>query len=249
MIRPLPLVLFGLIPFIGADSGHAKEPSPDALRKEVAAWLKKNTRPAEDTQLAEVFSRMDKDIAKGQYFVLTLGPEVMKSGKPFQVYGFADQFFTFKLRPAQVKRLGLEQAGVSYATAGARGLNRREATPLVKLGKPRVTSDRAGGKINGQIVCRTVLAKAGKYGLRVSYQVDGEWTQQLFPLKKLPKKKARLRFALDRIGKGKKPYAGPVVLFLDVCSVREKNGQASFAIHSNTVGKLIDVGKAARTSK
>jgi hypothetical protein len=251
MTRAAALVTVGLVHFLCAGSGAAeKDPAAGALRKKAVGWLKKNTRSdAQDMQLAEVISRVDKDLAAGQYFVLTLGRDLMKSGKACQVYAFAGKFFTFELSPRQAKKLGLEPAGLSYATANVPGQNRRDRRPLVKLGKPRLKSDRATGKITGTVMCRTLRRKAGEYGLRISYQAEGEWTVQLFPLRKLPKKQARLRFALDRVGKNPKSSRGPVVLFLDVCSVKQKDGQASFTVHSNTVAQLLDVPGPRKTQE
>jgi len=248
-----PLTLLALLPVSAGLSAVKQDPGQAALRQKAVEWIKTKAHyDADDRAFAQILDQIDQDIKEEKYFTLALGADLMKSGKPQLAYGFAGEFFVFDLSKKQAKKLGLLSTDFDYTTAGGKRLDRREAAPVAKLEAPQIkNADRLGRtkRVSGEIVCQTLQKTPGKLVLRLSYQIDGSWTHQFYPLKKLRKDQKSLRFSFNSLGKAKskKAFSGPVAVFFDVCTYTQKAGVTRIKIHSNTVGTLVEVvGKAKK---
>jgi hypothetical protein len=221
--------------------------SQASLRTKAVDWIKTKAHyDADQEGFARILAQITKDIADEKYFTVALGADLMKSGKPNLAFGFAGEFFVFELSPKRAKKLKLQGADADYATAGGKRLDQRAPVSVAKLDALQINNaDRLGLKkrLTGQAVCEPLKKSPGKYVLRLSYQLGGSWTHQFYPLKKLPKQKRPVRFSFNALGTGmgKKPFSGPVAVFLDVCTFTQKAGVTDIKIHSNTVGTLVDV--------
>ncbi len=241
------LTLLALLPCSPGWLGAAPDTTQVALRQKAVEWIKTKTQyNPDDESFARILGQIDKDVKADKYFTVALGSDLVKSGKPQLVFGFAGELFVFELSGARAKKLRLGALDADYATAGGKRLDKRTADPVAKLESPEIkNANRLGRKkkITGRVACQTLRARKGKYALRLSYQAGGSWTHQFYPLKKLPKEKGTLRFSFKSLGTGKggKSFAGPVAVFLDLCTLKQKAGGTEIKIHSNTVGMLVDV--------
>jgi hypothetical protein len=254
MKRAFLLTLLALLPFSPVWLKAAPDLAQTPLRQKAVEWIKTKAHyNPDDESFAKILSQIDKDIKDEKYFTVALGSDLVKSGKPQLVFGFAGELFVFELSGARAKKLGLGAFDADYATAGGKRLDKRKAKPAAKLEVPEIKNAsrlNRNKKITGQVACETLRPGKRTYALRLSYQVGGSWTHQFYPLNKLPsKKKGTFRFSFKPLATGKddRTFAGPVALFLDLCTLKQKAGSTEIRIYSNTVGLLVDVvGKGGK---
>src|SRR5207247_2183741 len=73
-------------------------PTPPAARDQVAAWLNANHGlPAHSTIAEDHGRQIDARVPTGRAFIITLGPQLVKSGRPTILAGRRNDFFAFEL--------------------------------------------------------------------------------------------------------------------------------------------------------
>jgi hypothetical protein len=232
-------------------------PAPDkgALRRQVLAWLHENHKDnAEWTE--KVRQTAIKDLDAGGDFFFTFGPGVMASGKPYQIHVFAGRFYAIPLTLPQVKKLVSGPNGVSYS-GGRRGY-KVEPTPRVLVRQPEIAnSDNLDPtqKSTGQIAYQVKDNLPGKVAVRLSFREGRNFRMLFHHLDAAPsEQRGTISFSVGPIDDGKEgnKIGGPVVMFLDLCTITEEPDPdlggtkvPTVTVISNTVPVLVDLpGKA-----
>jgi hypothetical protein len=226
-----------------------------ALRRQVLAWLQENHKDnAEWTE--KVRQAAIKDLDAGGDFYFTFGPGVMASGKPYQMHVFAGRFYAIPLTLPQVKKLVSGPNGVTYC-GGRRGY-KMEPTPRVLVRQPEIAnSDNLDPtqKITGQIAFQVRDNLPGKLAVRLSFREGRNFRMLFHHLSEVPsEQRGTLSFSLGPIDDGKEEnkVGGPVVMFLDLCTITEEPDPElggtkvpTVTVISNTVPVVVDLpGKA-----
>jgi hypothetical protein len=245
---PLACLLAVLTP--GLLCGQGK---PENLRRQVKAWLDKNYLNKYPETSAKVRQQVDKDLDDGNDFAFTFGPGVMSSGKAYQVHVFAGQFHTFPLTIPQVKQVLSGPDRVDYA-GGKRGY--KIETARVSLDQLRVDNGNnldPAKKLTGQVSYQVRQKPDSKIAIRLTYRWEGS-TYQLFDHRAdgLPNDKGTLTFSVgpmaDDNDKDRPKLVGPLVVFVDLCTIAEEPSPElggvkipTVKVLSNSVPALLDV--------
>ncbi len=225
---------------LGADD------EPDSARDQAVAWIKANNKFGPNSQLVrDMTDQIDSQIDKVNNLSLTFGGGLTKSDKACQLNIWAGQFFVFELTDDQAKQLGVGDKSVDFTT-GTKHLDKRKTPALVKLQNPKLDggANVDGGKpVAGKVKFKVTTKPTEQLALRLSYAV-GESTSSSFTYLDagLPDDDA-ISFSFSPINKdSNKAYAGPLVLFVDLVTVKNVDSDVQVTILSNTTAVLVDVG-------
>jgi hypothetical protein len=229
-----------------AGASAAQEVTKDPLHKQAVAWLKANNSFGPASKLVRDMTEVvDEALEKGEDLSLTFGPGLMKSGKATIVYLFAGQFFAFELSAAQAQQLKVNSRGTRVYTTKRE--DRRQAKPAAQLSDLKFEGGatlEGSKKVTGQVSFRTLAKSDEKFALRFSYCVPGHNRSSFHYLDDgLPAKPGSIPFSFGAINRpdDKKKFTGPLVVFVDLVTVKEKGGNVEITTYSNTIGKLVDV--------
>ncbi len=233
-------VLLGGATVLGADD------QPASARDQAVAWLKANNRFGPDSQLVrDMTDQIDSQIDKVNNLSLTIGGGMTKADTPYQLNIWAGQFFAFELTDDQATALGVGNKSIDVST-GTKHLDRRLSPALVKLQTPKIDGAPnldGGAKVTGTVKFKAATKPTEQVAVRLSYMV-GQSTSSSFQYfdNGLPEDDT-IHFSFSPINKDNKdkPFAGPLVLFVDLVTVKEVNNDAQVTILSNTTAVLVDV--------
>jgi hypothetical protein len=184
---------------------------------------------------------VDEEVENGNNVSLIFGSNFLRSGKAAQVFLFAGQFFSFELSRDQAARLELKPNTVRQLID--KRYDRTDTPLLAELSTLKIDGsdvlDRSK-KITGSVACRTLAKGRGQLALRLSYRgTDGYVASFHYLDKGGVDGKRKLAFSFSPIDYSR---AGPLVLFLDLCTVIERHGRLPDIVrHSNTLGVLVQV--------
>jgi hypothetical protein len=216
-----------------------------AAGEEMLRWIKSNNRFGSDSKLVEDMAELiQSEIAKGQTFSLTFGPNLMKSGQPHQLHLFAGKFFKFRLTAEQARRLDVDGGSLTHASGPSSHKELRGDT-LVKLSAPQFQGGntlKGSQRMTGQVTCETLKNTGGQYAIRLSYYTSGNRMSFHYP-DSLPVTNGQLSFDVSAVNSAedREKFSGPLVVFMDLCTVKENNGEITVTLHSETVAVLVDV--------
>jgi hypothetical protein len=235
-------LLFGL-PIVS----HAQKPNvaKDPARNKAVAWLKANNRFGPSHKLVkDMTEAIDQELEEGQDVSLTFGPGLMKSDKATIISLFAGEFFSFELTNAQATQHGVSKSGASvYASKRSD----RRAPANAKLASLKIDSApnlEGNKKITGQVSVQALQKSDEKFAVRLSYRIQGKNSSSFHyldkPLSDMPEP-IRFSFSAVNDARDQKPHRGPLVAYVDLCTVKEKGGNVEVVLYSNTIGVLVDV--------
>jgi DNA-binding beta-propeller fold protein YncE len=222
--------------------------SEAAAGEEMLRWIRANNRFGPTSKLVQDMAELIKqEVAENKSFLLTLGPKLVKTGRPHRLHVFAGNFYEFPLSEAQAKALHLDGGTLTH-DSGPSGQSEQRVAPVAKLSDPKFTggSTISGSqKISGTIDCQTLQVGEGKYAVRLAYYTSRNSMQFSYLEGPLPAKQGPLAFSFSPLNSSadKEPFAGPLVFFLDLCTATEEQGDVKLTLFSNTVGTLVDVVK------
>lgn len=215
-----------------------------AAGDEMLRWIKSNNSFGSDSKLVSDMSELiQSEVAEGKPFSITMGPKLVKSGQPYQLHVFAGTFFKFRLTAEQARRLDLGDSSLTYSSGPASREMKGET--LVKLGVPQFkngTTIKGSEHITGSVDCETLAKNGEEIALRLSYYTTGNRMSFHYP-ESLPVNNGQVAFDFGEINSadGQEKFSGPVVVFMDLCTVKENNGNITVTLHSDTVAVLVDV--------
>jgi hypothetical protein len=245
-------------PVAAASAGAEKPIAPaggEALRRRVLGWLQENHRDnAEWTQ--KVRQAALKDLEAGNDFHVTFGPGVMASGKPYQIHVFAGQFHAIPLTLAQVRKIVSGPNGLSYA--GGRRSYQLEPSPRALVSQPEIEHAEnlnPTRKITGYLSYDVKDNLPAKVAVRLSFRAGGSYHSLFHHLPsgvRDPRGTVAFFFGPIDDGKGAKKVGGPVVMFLDLCTITDEPDPEmggtkvpKVRVLSNSVPVVVDLpGKA-----
>lgn len=226
-------------------AGPAQADGQDSLRHEVIGWLDANYLNKYPDTTAKVRKQVDDDLTEEGNFVLTFGPGVTKTGKPFIVVVFDGQLYKFELSMDQMRRAVSGPDRVKYMFAG-RGNYKREADRRISVKGPQFNS---ASSIDPRQPMTGKLAFTGKlpgeFAVRMTYHLDEKTTGQAFHhVDNAPASaQGTIPFTFGPIQKeGKAKIGGPVVVFLDLCTItQEPFKNLEIKVFTNSVAVLLDL--------
>lgn len=228
---------------------QATIPDSRAARDKIVAWIRANNKWGPDHAIVrDTSEQVDADIGRVNNLTLTYGSGLTRSGRPCQLCVWAGQFFAFELTNDQAKALGTGPSSMSYTT-GTKQRDRRQTPPAVIISKPGLRdAQNLDGKadVSGAVTFKASGPLPEKSAIRMSFEVGQSTTSRFQYLDGgLPADGKLLTFAFKGINadraKGEKDFAGPLVLFFDLCTVKEKDQAVEVTILSNSVAGLVDV--------
>jgi WD40 repeat protein len=224
-------------------------PDPKAARDKLVAWVRANNRYGPDSAMVRDTAQMvDAEVTKVNSLTFTFGKGQTRSGKGYQLIIWAGQFFVFELTDDQLKSLDIDSDTTRVQT-GTRHLDRREVAPLVQIERPKLdggTSLDGKKAVSGEVAFKATKQLPKGLAVRLSYVGPGGTVGQFQYLEKgLPENAATVPFRFKAINSegdsDDKDIAGPLVLFLDLCTVDDTKDFPEVTILSNTVALLVDV--------
>jgi hypothetical protein len=230
----------------------ARADDTEAMRRHAVNWFKAvNVGGPEGKMVPGVSRNIDEALKDGRDVTVLVPSRLSKSGKAFYGTTFAGVFFAFELTEDQARRAGFDPEGVITRQGPKRG-SARQAQPLVHLDRlsidnaARVSGDRS---LTGSAVCHFFAEPRGELVVRITYKLKGSTVEITKPLRDLPQDGV-LRLSIDAINRDNKdPHAGPLPLFVDVCSVSGTGFDRKLTVVSNTQSLLLDViGTTTNTS-
>jgi hypothetical protein len=236
----------------GPDDGAAQQPEPSA-RDQVVAWLNANNSLGPDSDIGESEGRsIDKRAGNGKAFTLRLGPGLVNSGRATVLAGRRNDFFVFPLPPDYPP--GERRGAVLTVTADQNHeflrdapvtLSDLEVKDALNLDGDRDVTGSVKFKARGRV-------SAGKQlSLRMTVLL-GTVTYShyhLFKQKEL-EGDGRLNFRFGPVYSNvMQRTQGPVVVFMELCSINDPASKAKDLVLSNTVAELTMVHDTKAKSK
>jgi peroxiredoxin len=209
-------------------------------------WIKTNNSFGPDSFIArDLPQKINGNIAKGfQNVSVIFGPGLVESGKANWLNIWDDQMFVFELTATQARTLKLKDKDVQVTTSRRSSL---QAPALsFKLEQPTINdSTRIQGTSNltGEVTCTGLGTDSDRNVVRVSYRKGESTTSSFHYLEQPPTgSKLTLSFSVAAINPPNQPaHRGPLVVFIDVCSIVQGNGTTSVTSMSNAVAVLVNV--------
>ncbi|MGA7919561.1 MAG: hypothetical protein WCA38_07795 [Candidatus Acidiferrales bacterium] len=223
-------------------NGNKQEPA----NKQAIDWIKANNRFGSHSQLVKDMTDLIEDeFGEGNVVSLTFGTGLMKSGTAHQIWIFAGEFFAFEFSMQQAKQADAEKSSVTQFSVSLR--DRCAAAPAAKLESFDVDDAEsvAGIKpLTGKVSLRDFKDADGKYALRLFFRTSDLNHSRFFYLNDPEQfKTGTAHFEFGAINKpgDTKIFAGPLVAFLNLCSVAQNGQNVEVTLYSNTVATLLNV--------
>jgi len=221
------------------DGAGPQQPRPSA-RDQAVAWLKANNSVGPDSPIVKTEGdNLDSKVVNGKAFTLRLGPKLVKSGRVTVLAGRRNDFFVFELPPeyppgeprksvltvtGEQKQEFLPDAPVTLSdleVKDARTLDGdRDVVGSVKF--------KARGLVSGDHLALRMTVRLGSLTYsRYHYLPQKELTGD-----------GRLDFGFGPLYARATREQGPVVLFVELCSINDPNRKVRDLVLSNTVAEL-----------
>jgi hypothetical protein len=179
---------------------------------------------------------------------VTIGRNLTKRQRPYQVCICCDDFFVFPLTDDQEALLGMKKQPWSTWASPASGRSRREITkfPLV-ANLQSLWIERGEGLIGSKEISVAVTSKMLKdvrsdYSLRLFFQTDswGRLEVRNLPGSETPPDRVlNLRFGpVNQRNQKEKPFVGPLAMFVTLITDGPDNQSV---LESNTLGTMVNV--------
>jgi len=222
--------------------------APEVLfRAAVTRWVSQNSALGADSPLGDDMGKLaGQQLKAGKDVGILLGPGLMKSGKATRVGVFCGQMYAAQYSDAQTLQAGLQPHTVVAMTSIP---ELRRIPPDVELGRPEFGAGPfdLGAGIKGTVPLRaTRRLPEGDYVIRLCASAAG----QNFSLydhfsKWLAAKQTPVAFKFGALQDAAAKYAGPLVVFLDVCEMSDDgNGGQAVEVISRTAVMVVDVKPA-----
>ena len=159
------------------------------------------------------------------------------------------------MTPGQAKDLEIKESSVVFSTNNRKAKRNPYPSLSLKTATLEVPDDFDGSTdVKGVITCRITGKKPDRPVVRVSYRKKDSSTYTLsYPSTKASANSVettddgllKVKFSLPEINSksDNEKYYGPLPIFIDICAVKEQGGVQDIRIISNTIGRLIIVGR------
>ncbi|MBY0528203.1 MAG: hypothetical protein K2R98_32710 [Gemmataceae bacterium] len=246
---PLTTVALGLV----LSSGMGAEPATDAARNQMVEWMKANNAWGPNSGVVNTMrNEIDNDVRDNRNYCVGFGNELTRSKKPYLLYSFSGQFYVFELTDTQARELEISPRGNSYSTLSV-NRDQRVAPSLVQIAKPSIDNARGidGTKpLTGKVSLKLLNSLPANTAVRLCYSAGGSTSCLFHYLDNLPQKDGEVSFSFKPINaEREKKVVGPLVVFIDLCTVRQVNGQVEIKVLGNTQGIMLEVARETRVRR
>src|SRR5262249_424668 len=193
--------------------------------------------------VSDVTRDLDKAVGSGTGFAFIFDAELLKSKKPALVGGWSGEFVAYELGPDQTRGLNVPKKNLLSRQTGP-PTGRPPGTPVAHLSD--LTGDKAqdldGGKnVTGTVTCKWTERRPGNYALRLTAVKFNGTLTSLHPLGEgdAPAD-GPVTFSFAPLNTGT-VHAGPLLVFVELCSFADADRQGPAVLESNTVGALVNV--------
>jgi hypothetical protein len=176
---------------------------------------------------------------------LTIGRNLSKRQRAYQVWVFADDFFVFPLTSEQESAFALGENSIITRTT-----RRKDSTSFPLAAEFRTfnvsNAQRLKGsdRITGSVISQPLSRASGDYALRLTY-ITEEYTRQtwLYLPKNAMPPGGVVEFSFDAINgpAERKPHVGPLALFLVLCAADASQRNELEVLHSNATSAMVNV--------
>jgi hypothetical protein len=221
--------------------------SPDEARALSIAWIKPNCAPIarRDELVAKASGYVDTAREKDEEVVLHFGPALTASKKATILGSRGGTWCVFELSPAQARHWPY-RAGLLHHLAGVK--NGPTPQPArVELSAPRIDHALevdASRDLTGSIRYRRRQLVDGTVALRVAFYRGDMRITRFHRRDALPADEGVLRFKFDGLNSAQTKLAGPLVLTLELCTLKDPAKPSSAVVVSNPVVVAVNVAPA-----
>ena len=230
-------------------------PSDDVkVRQDRAvAWLRENDVIGPETQFVTTQAAKIAQCGKGVEFQLQIGGALLKSGRPTILASWGGELFAVELSAEQAKSLGLG-ARMAVFLKEFEGNSVRSQRPRVRLEAPPadfpVTIDNTG-TIKGVLPFKLLDDGQANYVLRArGYTGKSQYTRYDHKIKRsFPADGKPIAFDFESAPEDPRITAGPLLMFIELCSYTGSDRRGEPVVISNCVPLLVDFNAAENGNK
>ena len=235
------VALAGASALVWADS---RLPSTDVAKAQLVEWIRNNNKWGPDHQIVkDMGDQVSSDVNNTNLLELTMGKGLTRAGRTARLCIFAGDFFAFEMTDAQAEAGDNKPMSVGYST-GTKTRDKREVPPIAKLSKLSIkNADNLSGndKVSGSVSVDVTGQLPAKPALRLTWMADRN-TRSLFVYPTVNAGENALNFEFNPLNdKDSKPTKGPVVVYIDLCTINTDGGAINTNLLGNTVATLVNV--------
>lgn len=218
-------------------------PAKGAARNKIVAWVTQNNKFGPTSGIVKDMSNaVDQEIHRVNNLTLAFGSGLTRSGKAHIVTTWAGEVFTFDLTDAQARKMGVKPSSVDFST-GTKSLDKRQTPAIATV--QGLAIDNANNLDGAKPITGVITVVAGQplpatMAVRLSYMV-GKSTVSSFHYPKPGQNGGKIAFSFGKINGNGRAFAGPLVVFVELVTITEQNGNIDATTLSNTVATLVDV--------
>lgn len=209
--------------------GSARAEANGDVKRNVYAFLEDqcDLTPNVFNQISRMIER---DCADNQDFCITLGSESTKNGGAYQIHSFAGKFHVVRLTEVQAGKILQKPSSITYLN----GRRSYEIGPdAAKVNTALLTNPEAHDnthKVSGVVSVNVKEKIAGQYAVRMTYRVGGSCTQSLNHFSGSVGEHLVICNFSKFMGPKGASVTGPVVVFIDVVSIEEREDPTNFGV-------------------
>jgi len=259
------VVALGLVALVSTSSARAEDYSSDSIRPVVVQWVSEHCKMSSPEANRKLGSNLGDMIDSQTDFVATFSGEVMNSGYAYQAIAFANHFFVCRLSDVQAKNI-MPGGGPIVILSGKQSYEVKPAViELSQLAIKNCDKLDPTKPIEGEVRFKRVGSVPSALRIRLSYRWGIHYTEAIKSLnEEMVAAEGIVTFTLPPMRKSTDkaddaPGAGPQTVFVDLCTVADKNGDtnsflksiSSVCVYSNPVPAMLDIKasvKSVRTS-
>lgn len=215
--------------------------------KKMTAWIKSNNKFGANSKFALQMSEVGQEsLEKGNNIMFTFDAGAMKSKQATLVSVFSGELFVFPLSLKQTLQLKIKDGSVDFFENPRPDRTQLPLVAQISDLKIDDASSLSGRKmLSGQFTCQNMQNNADKYAVRLAFRIAPNNQQRFHHLEQpLPNGNGTVRFSFPSlVDKDDPAYVGPLPVYVTLCKVSEIKGKVDIALHSNTLGLLLNVGE------
>jgi hypothetical protein len=224
---------------------EAAPPWPD-VQERLVTWLKaNNVFGPEHTFVGEQADRVDRPLAQGKGFELSIGGGLLKSGKPTLLTTHGGELFILEYSEAQAKARRLVAKGVIVReTVGYHSPIR--PTPVVELSELRIDGAEnldPRQRVTGTVAYRVLGEGTGNFALRMCSHAGKKGVTGYRYLKggALPEKNGSFSFSFPEVDASGSATVTAIPVFVDLLLLAEPFRPDKAIVVSNTLVTIVIV--------
>jgi hypothetical protein len=222
-------------------------PIRGSAREQAESWLRNNNAFGPKHRLVtNITQALDRQVDGGKAFFINLGKKLVKSRHPTILAGRNGAFQAFEVAPEQAAKWPDLGTVVKITAAQDEVV---EAAPVANLDNLQFdNAARFDGSrnVSGAVTFRQLGAFEGHLALRLTYMVDDLTRTRYYPVDRDPAAgKGTLSFSFPPVHEEGNTTAGPLPVFMELCTFHNPERRGKVVVLSNSVPALLIIAEGA----